>query len=175
MKKFIYVTLKVTRGLAIAAGTSALLASGAHAAAVDLGLWNAESYGAGIPHPDGNEVPTIRDFPFTEPQKILDLLPLDLYKSGRWPMVLKAAKITREALPHADIRLPLGGPFSIAVNLCGFENFLLYAFMNESEASEILTKLADHQIHLARQIHQEGFGVSFFAKHTCSCSYNNIF
>ena len=46
MKKFIYVTLKVARGLAIVAGTSALLASGAHAAAVDLGLWNDESYPA---------------------------------------------------------------------------------------------------------------------------------
>jgi hypothetical protein len=46
MKKFVCVTLKVARGLAIVAGTSALLASGAHAAAVDLGLWNDESYPA---------------------------------------------------------------------------------------------------------------------------------
>ena len=46
MKKFICVTLKVARGLAIVAGTCALLASGAHAAAVDLSLWNDESYPA---------------------------------------------------------------------------------------------------------------------------------
>jgi len=46
VKKFICVTLDVAKGLAIAAITSALLVSGAHAAAVDLGLWSDESYPA---------------------------------------------------------------------------------------------------------------------------------
>ncbi|NNJ64990.1 MAG: hypothetical protein HKP16_05455, partial [Xanthomonadales bacterium] len=47
-------SFRVARGLAIAAGMCALLTSGAQAAAVDLGLWNDESYpavsgfGAGI-------------------------------------------------------------------------------------------------------------------------------
>lgn len=46
MKEFICVTLNVARGLAMAAMTSALFVSGAHAAAVDLGLWSDESYPA---------------------------------------------------------------------------------------------------------------------------------
>ena len=46
MKKFICVTLDVAKGLAIAAVTSALLVSSAHAAAVDLALWSDESYPA---------------------------------------------------------------------------------------------------------------------------------
>ena len=44
MKKFICVTLNVAKGLAIAVVTSALFASGALAAAVDLALWSDESY-----------------------------------------------------------------------------------------------------------------------------------
>lgn len=129
---------------------------------VDIYNLEAESYGAVIPEVEGDEVPTIRDFPFSEPEELLSLDPLDLHSSGRWPMALEAACLVKESLPDVNISLPLGGPFSIAVNLCGFENFILYSAIEEERSSSILNHLADHQIHLASQIHEAGFGVSFF-------------
>ena len=129
---------------------------------MDIYNLEAESYGASVPRPGGMEVPTICKFPFAEPEGILELPPLDLNKSGRWPLVLEAARIVQKQFPQLDIRLPLGGPFSIAVNLCGFENFLMYSLMNEDSASTILHHIADHQIKLAAQIIDSGFGVSFF-------------
>jgi len=42
-----YTAIKIARGLAIAAGTSALLAGGAHAADVDLSTWSEELYPGG--------------------------------------------------------------------------------------------------------------------------------
>ncbi len=39
-------------------------------------------------------------------------------------MVIEAARRVAAACPGADVRVPLGGPFSIATNLVGFENLL---------------------------------------------------
>jgi uroporphyrinogen-III decarboxylase len=129
---------------------------------IDIYNIEPEAYGALVPEPSGNEVPTITDFPFDEPEALLNLKPLDLFTSGRWPLLLEAAKIVKKELPNCNLRLPLGGPFSIAVNLIGFEKFLMYAFMNEKTAGKILLKLSEHQVHLVKQIKEEGFDVTFF-------------
>lgn len=129
---------------------------------IDIYNLEAEAYGALVQEQTDNEVPSLAGVRFSNPMDILDLDRIDIHSHGRWPLILDAAKTIQEKLPDADVRIPLGGPFSIAANLAGFESFLMFSIMEEESTSRILMKLAKNQVFLASQILEAGFGISFF-------------
>lgn len=129
---------------------------------IDIYNLEAEAYGAKVQRPDGDEVPSITDPPLASVGAILELDPFDPAFDGRLPMVLEAASELAGRLPGVDVRLPVGGPFSIASNLCGFSTLLISLFDDPEETGRALMRLARAQASFARHIAARGIGISLF-------------
>lgn len=129
---------------------------------IDVYNLEAECYGARLEKPEGNEVPSIKDFPFQSCEDIIRLPLFDPLKAGRFPLVFEAARRIRQAIPEEDIRIPVGGPFSIASNLIGFEALLVEAFSEPDKVREALLHLAEGQLRIAQAARTEGFDLVFF-------------
>jgi hypothetical protein len=91
---------------------------------VDIYNLEAEAYGARVDEPDGNGIPAIVDHPFAASADLLALPPLNPVRDGRLPMVLAVGERLRDAMPEADVRIPVAGPFSVASNLVGLNALL---------------------------------------------------
>jgi uroporphyrinogen-III decarboxylase len=129
---------------------------------IDVYNLEAECYGARVEKPEGTEVPSIKEFPFQSVEEILRLPLFDPLQTGRFPLVFQAARTVRETIPDVDVRIPLGGPFSIASNLVGFETLLVGAFSEPDQVREALLHLAEGQLRIAQVARSEGFGITFF-------------
>lgn len=130
---------------------------------IDLYAVEPEAYGAQVPDPGGDGVPVISPHPMSEIDELLSLKALDPLKAGRLPLVLEAAELLRGRLPSGtDVRIPIGGPFSIAANLLGFENLLLGLAEDPELLAQALGRLARNQLSWAEAILSRGFGVSIF-------------
>lgn len=129
---------------------------------IDVYNLEAECYGARVEKPEGNEVPSIKDFILGSCEEIEKLSFFDPLKSGRFPLIFQAAKALREKLPSVDIRIPLGGPFSIASNLVGFDTLLVEAFSEPEMVRQALLHLAEGQLRIASIAKTEGFDITFF-------------
>ena len=60
------------------------------------------------------------------------------------------------------MRLPVGGPFSIAFNLRGINNLCLDAALHPEELAKMLMRLAENQAVLCRAVAKAGLDVAFF-------------
>lgn len=129
---------------------------------IDVYNLEAECYGATVVIPEGNEVPSIKEFIFQSCTELEGLPFFDPEKDGRFPLVFEAARRLRSRLESVDIRIPLGGPFSIASNLMGFENLLVEALTEPEKVKNALLHLAEGQIRIAKAAKTEGFDVTFF-------------
>ena len=129
---------------------------------IDVYNLEAECYGARVEKPEGNEVPSIKEFPLSSCEEIEKLSLFDPLRSGRFPLIFQAAKMLRKKLPSMDIRIPLGGPFSIASNLVGFDTLLVEAFSEPEMVRRALLHLAEGQLKIASTAKTEGFDVTFF-------------
>jgi hypothetical protein len=129
---------------------------------IDIYNLEAEAYGARVARPDADEVPSITDPPLSSVREILELAYFDPAGDGRLPMVTEAARELSARLPGIDVRLPVGGPFSIASNLCGFSTLLMSLFDNPEETGRALMHLARGQAAFARHIAGMGIGISLF-------------
>ncbi|MDZ4200363.1 MAG: uroporphyrinogen decarboxylase family protein, partial [Kiritimatiellia bacterium] len=83
-------------------------------------------------------------------------------RNGRIPMVIGTGKCLAAALPEADVRIPVSGPFSLACNLVGFDRLLCDTMDNPRIVRRALDHLACGQIAFAREILSQGLGVAFF-------------
>jgi uroporphyrinogen decarboxylase len=83
-------------------------------------------------------------------------------RDGRFPLVLEAAERLREEFPEADVRIPLSGPFSIAVGLVGFQDLLTEMMTDPEPVAAALHWLAEGQAMAAAEIAAGGFEVVFF-------------
>ncbi|MFH1706781.1 MAG: lactate racemase domain-containing protein [Planctomycetota bacterium] len=129
---------------------------------IDIYNLEAEAYGAVVAEPEGNGIPAITTHPYPDPDTIVRLPHPDPTKDGRIPMVLRTAVRLKKEFPAADIRIPLGGPFSIASNLMGFENLLVAVILDPVRTRRVLAHLMAGQARLARAIVGQGLDVAFF-------------
>ena len=129
---------------------------------IDIYNLEAEAYGARVSKPADNNIPTI-DVPIVEDLDQMIALPLwDLQQAGRIPMIIDAAREIKNRLPRADVRVPLGGPFSIASSLMGMEALLLAVTFQPETAQAALAHLADGQIRFCRYVKDAGLDITFF-------------
>jgi uroporphyrinogen decarboxylase len=129
---------------------------------IDIYNLEAEAYGAKVEKPLGNGIPAISKHTFSSVEEILQLGPFDPKTDGRIQMVIEAARRVVEQCPEADVRIPLGGPFSVATNLIGFEPLLSEIATNRNLVREALCHLVAGQVGFSREIIDNGLDIAFF-------------
>ena len=129
---------------------------------IDIYNLEAEAYGATVERPGGNGIPAISKHPYSTLKDLMNLEPLNPRTDGRIPMVIEAAKHVAHECPQADVRIPLGGPFSIAANLMGFENLLCEVLSNPDSVIKALFHLVAGQVELCKEIVRNGLDIAFF-------------
>jgi uroporphyrinogen-III decarboxylase len=129
---------------------------------IDIYNLEAEAYGATVQKPAGNGIPAISRHPLASAREILNLEPLNPKTDGRIPMVIEAAMRVAETCPGADVRVPLGGPFSVAANLVGFENLLCEIQTNPRWVVRALHHLVTGQVELCKEVVRHGLDIAFF-------------
>jgi len=129
---------------------------------IDIYNLEAEAYGATVEKPLGNGIPAISKHPYPSAKEILELEPFNPKTDGRIQMVIEAAKHVAEQCPEADVRIPLGGPFSVATNLIGFESLLSEIATDRELVREVLCHLVAGQVGFCKEIVDNGLDIAFF-------------
>ncbi len=129
---------------------------------IDIYNLEAEAYGATIATPADNDIPSICVHPCPTSDDIVRLNVLDPKGAGRIPMVIETGRRLARALPDADIRIPVSGPFSLACNLVGFDRLLCDVIDEPLTVRRALDHLARGQIAFAREIASQGLGIALF-------------
>jgi uroporphyrinogen decarboxylase len=129
---------------------------------IDIYNLEAEAYGARVENPGGNGIPSIREHPLKTVDTLKDLPLFKPEKDGRLPMLLEAALRLKREYPEADVRVPVSGPFSVAVNLLGIENLVMQAFTRGDVVREALARLGEGQVGFCKAVTEKGLGITFF-------------
>jgi uroporphyrinogen decarboxylase len=132
--------------------------------AVSIDIYNleAEAYGATLAASTPDAIPAIHTPLLKSLDEGLNLKPFDPERDGRIAMMLAVGQRLKREFPEADVRLPVGGPFSIAFNLRGISDLCLDAVLNPEELARFLLRLAENQAVLCRAVAKAGLDVAFF-------------
>jgi uroporphyrinogen decarboxylase len=129
---------------------------------IDIYNLEAEAYGCRVECPDRSGIPAIVRPLCAAVEQALTLPPFDPGSAGRVPMAIAAGRRLKQCFPEADVRLPVSGPFSIAQSLLGLEPLLAEVASRPALVRDLLARLAQAQVSLARAAHAAGLGVAFF-------------
>jgi len=129
---------------------------------IDIYNLEAEAYGAKINQPDGTGIPAITSHLCSSSKAIMELHLFDPNSAGRISMVIETGKRLAKALPDADVRIPVSGPFSIASNLAGFETLLIDILTNPDIVLGALEHIVKGQVNICKEIVNQGLDISFF-------------
>ena len=124
---------------------------------IDVYNIEAEAWGAQVESHGPMGVPVLGAPLFSDPEALLGLPALEVERDGRLPKLLDAARQIAAALPGVPLRIPLAGPFSIAVGLLGFETMLMAMWENEEVVRSVLQRFGEHQARLCLQFADRGF------------------
>jgi uroporphyrinogen-III decarboxylase len=129
---------------------------------IDIYNLEAEAYGARIAVPDGNGIPAIHEPLLNSLEDAFDLQPFDPQKDGRIAMVIAVGQRLKQALPEADVRIPVAGPFSVAFNLRGITNLCEDTITEPEKVAQWLMRLAENQASFSQAIVAGGLDIAFF-------------
>lgn len=130
---------------------------------IDIYNLEAEAYGARITAPSGEDsIPAVAEPPFSSLDDILGIPPFDPSRHGRIAMVIEIGRRLQAELPEAEVRIPVAGPFSIAVNLLGISRLCENVAERPADTRRLLERLADNQAVFLRAIHAAGLKPAFF-------------
>ena len=132
------------------------------AVAIDIYNLEAEAYGAKVAASTADAIPGIVEPLLPRSAAGIELPPFDPQRDGRIAMMLSVGQRLRREFPDADVRLPVGGPFSIAFNLRGINDLCLDAALAPEELAKMLMRLAENQAVLCRAVAKAGLDVAFF-------------
>ncbi|NLX96098.1 MAG: hypothetical protein GXY83_07975 [Rhodopirellula sp.] len=132
------------------------------AVAIDIYNLEAEAYGATVAASTPDAIPAIHQPLLSSTEEGIHLRPFDPERDGRIAMMLSVGQRLKREFPDADVRLPVGGPFSIAFNLRGINNLCLDAALHPESLAELLMRLAENQAVLCRAVAKAGLDVAFF-------------
>ena len=128
---------------------------------IDIYNLEAEAYGCIIDNPGGTGIPAVTKPLFASLDDALRLTPL-AGDEGRIPSFITVAARLKRKFRDADIRMPISGPFSIAVNLIGMEALMMAAVLEADKIRELLDAIVDGQLAFVRTVHDRGIGIAFF-------------
>lgn len=129
---------------------------------IDIYNLETEAYGARIHDPGGDGIPSIHQPLLASAEEGAALPPFDPQRDGRLAMVIDVARRLKDALPEAQVRVPVAGPFSIAFNLRGISNLCEDTILEPEAAGRMLTNLAENQAVFCRAIARAGLDGAFF-------------
>ena len=132
------------------------------AVAIDIYNLEAEAYGAKVAASTPDAIPAIHEPLLSSLADGIRLEPFDPQRDGRIAMMLSVGQRLKREFPEADVRLPVGGPFSIAFNLRGINDLCLDAALYPEELARMLLRLAENQAVLCRAVARAGLDVAFF-------------
>jgi len=129
---------------------------------IDIYNLEAEAYGAHIEVPGGVGTPAVLHPLFATLEEALEIAPFDVQRDGRLAMIIDVGRRLKDALPEADVRIPVAGPFSIAFNLRGISHLCEDAATRPEDVARWLMQLAENQCAFTRAIAAAGLDVAFF-------------
>ncbi len=130
---------------------------------IDIYNLEAEAYGARVIEPQERGIPAITQ-PLVESVEdgLEHLIPFDPRRDGRIAMFIETASRLAEDLPEADVRIPVSGPFSIAVNVRGFNGLLEDIGWYPHKTARFLMQLAENQRSFCMAIRNANLDIAFF-------------
>ena len=129
---------------------------------IDIYNLEAEAYGATVVEPSGSGIPAVAEPLVGSAAEGRELPPFDPHADGRIPMVLDAAARLAAELPEADVRVPVSGPFSIAVSLRGIGGLLEDVLVEPEATAAWLLALSENQGAFCHAVADAGLDVAFF-------------
>jgi len=129
---------------------------------IDIYNLEAEAYGGTVEQPGGNGIPAITGGIFDSIGEARSLKPFDPETDGRIGMIIEAGKRLVADFPEADVRIPVSGPFSIAVSLLGLGSLLESVAFSPEATAGFLKQLVEGQIRFCRAVVDAGLDVAFF-------------
>ncbi|MCX7604568.1 MAG: hypothetical protein N2036_10895 [Bryobacteraceae bacterium] len=130
---------------------------------IDIYNLEAEAYGARITVPAGDDsIPAVAEPPFHSLDEVLEIPPFDPARDGRIAMVIGVGTRLRKELPEAEVRIPVAGPFSIAINLLGIARVCESTAERPEDTRRLLMRLAENQAVFLRAVHESGLRPAFF-------------
>ncbi len=150
--------------LMFAAQREGYLAYGHAPVVVGIDIYNleAEAYGGVVVEPSGNGIPAIVEPLVSSARQGLDLPPFDPRRDGRIAMAVDVARRLWQEFPEADVRIPVSGPFSIAVSLRTVTGLLEDVMFDPGSTAAWLMQLAGNQAAFCRFVVDAGLDVAFF-------------
>lgn len=128
---------------------------------IDIYNLEAEAYGCTVRRPAGTGIPAVHEPLVGSATDAARLPPLDP-AAGRIPMMIEVGCRLAEALPEADVRIPVSGPFSVAQSVVGLNQLMLDVALEPDTVRATLEHLVDGQVRFARAVVEAGPGVAFF-------------
>jgi len=130
---------------------------------IDIYNLEAEAYGARVVAPQGEDsIPAIAEPLFSRLEDAIGIWPFDPSRDGRVAMVIGVGRRLQAELPEAEVRIPVAGPFSIAINLVGIETVCAAVAEQPDNARRLLLRLAENQAGFIQAIRDAGLRVAFF-------------
>lgn len=129
---------------------------------IDIYNLEPEAYSAIVEQPTLNGIPAITSHICSSVKEIIALPLFDPQSAGRIPMVMETGTRLARALPEADVRIPVSGPFSIASNLVQFESLLLEILTMPDIVLKALQHLVEGQVEFCQAIVDHGLDIAFF-------------
>jgi uroporphyrinogen decarboxylase len=129
---------------------------------IDIYNLEAEAYGARVDAPGEDGIPAVHEPLFATLDEALEIEPFDPARDGRLAMVIEVGRRLKDALPGADVRIPVAGPFSIAFNLRGINELCVDVAERPGDVARWLMRLAENQTAFTRAVAAAGLDVAFF-------------
>jgi len=129
---------------------------------IDIYNVEAEAYGCVVRKPDGYGIPAITKGLFNSIEETKSLKPFDILIDGRIRMIIESGIQLANEFPDADVRIPVSGPFSIAVSLMGLSDLLENTVLSPIQVRNFLKSLVEGQIRLCQAVVDAGLDVAFF-------------
>jgi len=127
---------------------------------IDIYNIEAEAYGCVVTQPSGNGIPAITSGIFASIEETRELLPFNPQTDGRIPLIIEAGKNLAKDFPN--VKIPVSGPFSIAVSLRSLTGLLEDIALYPEEVSDFLMRLVEGQVRLCQTVVDAGLDVAFF-------------
>ena len=119
---------------------------------IDIYNVEAEAYGCIVDRPSGNGIPAVTRGILDSVAEARALKPFDPEVDGRIGMIIGVGKRLAEEFTDADVRVPVSGPFSIAVSLRTLGGLLEDVAFAPEEVARFLKQLVEGQICLCQAV-----------------------
>ena len=129
---------------------------------IDIYNLEAEAYGCIVQNPGGNGIPAITKNIFKSLDEAKSLKPFDPQKDGRISMIIESGVRLKKEFPDAHVRIPISGPFSIAISLIGYTSLSLGIGLLPHQSRDFLMSLVQGQVRFCQAVVDTGLDVAFF-------------